>query len=75
MQTQPRGEEAVFVKSTRAQVAYLFAEAILSRAVYTHHRFCKEVFSSRKDIAVIGLSISHGLNIYPLQMRDAGKRE
>lgn len=75
MQTQPRGREAVFVKSAQTQVAYLFVGAKLSCVVHIHCWFCRGSFSGRKDIAVIGSSIIHGLNIYPRQLRDAGKRE
>lgn len=47
----------------------------------SHTRLCclyplqvlKGNLSSRKDIAVIGLNIIHGLNIYPRQLCDGGK--
>ena len=70
MQTPPREREAVFVKSTRAQVAYLFVEAILSCVVYFHLRFC----SRERILLLLSLNIINGLNIYPHQLQDAGKR-
>lgn len=48
MQTQPRGREAVFVKSAQAQVAYLFVEAMLSFVVYVHRRFCRGVSAAER---------------------------
>lgn len=38
-------------------------EAMLSCVVRIHGRFCEGNFSSRKDIAFIGLNIIHGLYI------------
>lgn len=48
MQTQSWEREVVFIKSTWAQVAYLFVEAILSWVVYIHCRFCKGLSAAKE---------------------------